>query len=48
MGTEYQILFAPNVGAIAIIRDNEQVDYLTDEEIDRLVEMLKELKEEGE
>lgn len=45
MGTEYQILFAPNVGGVAIIRDGKQVDYLTDEEIDRLVEMLKELKD---
>lgn len=42
MGTEYQILFAPNTGDVAIIKDGEQVTYLDEEEIDRLVEMLRE------
>lgn len=45
MGTEYTIFFAPNVGGLAIIKDGNQVDYLSDEEIDKLIEMLKEEKE---
>lgn len=42
MGTEYQILFAPKAGAIAIIKDDKQVDFLSPTEIDKLVEMLRE------
>ncbi len=44
MGTEYTILFAPNVGGLAIIRDDEQVWAISDEEIDTLIKMLEEEK----
>jgi len=44
MGTEYEILFAPNVGAIAIIKDECQVCTISDEEIDTLIKMLQDLK----
>ena len=46
MGTEYQVLFAPNVGHIAFIKDGEQVREISNEEVDKLIEMLKEFKEE--
>jgi len=45
MGTEYTVLFAPNVGGLAIIKDGEQVLTISNEEIDKLIEMLKEEKE---
>jgi hypothetical protein len=45
MGTEYTILFAPNVGGLAIIKDGEQVLTISNEEIDKLIEMLTEEKE---
>ncbi len=44
MGTEYTILFAPNVGGLAIIRDGEQVWAISDEEIDTLIKMLEQEK----
>ena len=46
MGTEYQVLFAPNVGHIAFIKDGEQVREISNEEVDKLIEMLKEFKED--
>lgn len=45
MGTEYTILFAPNVNRLAIIKDGEQVLSISNEEIDKLIDMLKEEKE---
>jgi hypothetical protein len=45
MGTEYTVLFAPNVGGLAIIKDGEQVLTISNEEIDKLIEMLTEEKE---
>jgi hypothetical protein len=45
MGTEYTILFAPNVNGLAIIKDGEQVLTISNEEIDKLIDMLKEEKE---
>jgi hypothetical protein len=46
MGTEYQVLFSPNVGYIGFIKDGEQVMEISNEEVDKLIEMLKEFKED--
>ncbi len=45
MGTEYTVLFAPNVDGLAIIKDGEQVWRISNEEIDTLIKMLEEAKE---
>jgi len=46
MGTEYNVLFAPKVGQIALSVDDIQVRTISNEEIDILIGMLKELKSE--
>ena len=46
MGTEYQVLFAPNVGHIAFTKAGEQVREISNVEVDKLIEILKEFKEE--